>query len=343
MRPRPVPRARKSTLSIGPLLAAPRVLQALGADVRVVLREAGFTAAQFDDPESQISYRAMGRLFSRGVAHTGCDHLGLLVGQEGGLQSLGVVGLLVKYSKDVETALRCLERHFHLQVRGATILVELAGTSVRVGHVIYSPAESTEQISDGALAEVFNVLRAVCGPAWKPTEVQLARRAPADVRPYRRFFGPQVQFDAEMHAVVFSADWLRHPLPATDKHLKQLLMREIEKLQRVHPDDFPRQVRSVLRSSLATGEVGIGQVSALFSMHSRTLARRLERHDTSFRELLEDARFECARQMLADTSLDLARISIALGYARPSVFIRSFRRWSGTTPAAWRDTLASDA
>ena len=329
-------RSPESTLSIGPLMAAPDVLRSLGADVEQVLMEAGFTREQFDDPDNLISYDAMGRLFARGVAHTGCEHLGLLVGKQGGLNSLGLVGLLVNCSKDVETALRGLERHFHLRVRGAALVLEVEGDSARMGHVVHSRVDATDQINDGALAEVFNIMRALCGPTWRPTEVRLARRMPVDIRPFRRLFGAPLRFDADLHAVEFSTSWLSLGLPATDPILRRLLTREIERLEHAHGDDFPEQVRSVLRSSLATGEVSAEAIATLFSMHSRTFARRLEDFGTGLRGLLDETRFETARQMLEDTSLDISQIAASLGYARASVFIRSFRRWSGTTPAAWR-------
>ena len=168
-------RSRDSTLAIGPLLAAPEVLERLGADVAAVLAEARMTREQFESPDNVISYDAMGRLFARGVAHTGCQHLGLLVGQPGGLHSLGLVGLLVRCSRDVGTALRSLERHFHLRVRGAALVLDVDGPTTRMGHVVHDRVEATEQINDGALAEVFNILRVLCGPKWRPTEIQFAR------------------------------------------------------------------------------------------------------------------------------------------------------------------------
>ena len=329
-------RRGQSTMSIGPLQAAPGVLNSLGADVTQVLTEAGFTREQFDNPDNLISYDAMGRLFARGVARTGCEHLGLLVGRHGGLHSLGLVGLLVKCSKDVETALRSLERHFHLRVRGAALVLEVDGDSARLGHVVHKRVEATDQINDGALAEVFNAMRDLCGPTWRPTEVLLARRIPPDIGPFRRLFGAPLRFDSDLHAVVFSSEWLRRELPATDPALRRLLAREIERLEHTHGNNFPDQVRTVLRSSLSTGDVSAQSVAGLFSMRSRTLARRLGDFGTGLRELLDETRFESARQMLEDTSLEISRIAEALGYARTSVFSRSFRRWSGTTPIHWR-------
>jgi AraC-like DNA-binding protein len=76
-------------------------------------------------------------------------------------------------------------------------------------------------------------------------------------------------------------------------------------------------------------------------MHPRTLARRLEDFGTGLRELLEEARYDAAREMLVHTSLDVGQIAESLGYARTSVFTRAFRRWSGTTPVAWRRMHAS--
>ena len=329
-------RSRDSTLAIGPLLAAPEVLERLGADVAAVLAEARMTREQFESPDNVISYDAMGRLFARGVAHTGCQHLGLLVGQPGGLHSLGLVGLLVRCSRDVGTALRSLERHFHLRVRGAALVLDVDGPTTRMGHVVHDRVEATEQINDGALAEVFNILRVLCGPKWRPTEIQFARRMPADLRPFRRFFDAPLRFDADMHAVVFNSRWLSHELPAVDPELQRLLSREIARLEQTHGDNFPDQIRTVLRSSLPTGAVSAESVAGLFSMHPRTLARRLEGFGTGLRELLDETRHDAAREMLAHTSLDVGQIAESLGYARTSVFTRAFGRWTGTTPVAWR-------
>ena len=78
------------------------------------------------------------------------------------------------------------------------------------------------------------------------------------------------------------------------------------------------------------------QVAKLFSIHSRTLSRRLNACGTSFQELLDEGRFEIARQLLEDTRMELHRIAESLEYADASAFTRAFRRWSGITPGQWR-------
>jgi len=103
-------------------------------------------------------------------------------------------------------------------------------------------------------------------------------------------------------------------------------------------NDFPEQVKSVLRTALVTGDASADRVGALFSMHSRTLNRRLNAFGTGFRELVDEGRFAIARQMLEDSAMEVSQIAALLDYADASAFARAFRRWSGTTPTRWRAT-----
>jgi AraC-like DNA-binding protein len=316
----------------------PAVLRSLGADPAAIVAEAGFDLAVFDDPDNVISYAARGRLFSRCVARTGCEHFGLLLGQQGRLSWLGLVGFLVQHSPDVETALRSLERYTHLHVRGGVTSFAVHGNLAMLSFDVALPhVQATDQTGDGAMAMFFNIMRTLCGPEWKPVEVRFAHRMPEDVGPFRRFFRAPLRFDAEQNSIVFSTDWLRHPLPDDDPELRRLLHKQIDAIEARYQDDFPEQVRSVLRTALLTGHAGADQVAALFSMHSRTLRRRLDECSTSFKRLVDEGRYAIAQQMLEDSARDVNEIAESLNYADASAFTRAFRRWSGgTTPAVWR-------
>ena len=193
------------------------------------------------------------------------------------------------------------------------------------------------------MAILFNIMRTLCGPDWLPREVRFAHRKPTAVTPYRRFFRAPLVFEAEQDVVVMSSHWLTRRLPEADRGLQRLLQNHIDTLEARHGDDFPEQVRSVLRTGLLTGHASADQVAALFSMHSRTLTRRLETHGTSFKALADEGRFEIAVQMLRNTSLDVQGVAAVLDYADASAFTRAFRRWSGTTPAVWRAKNAQQA
>lgn len=324
-------------LRIGTTMALPAVLRSLGVNPAEMLAEAGFDIGLFDDPDNLISYTARGRLMAHCVARTGCQHLGLLVGQQNALHSLGLVGSLVKYSPDVGTALRNLVRYLHLRIRGAVPTLTAGGSAAIFGyHQYQSGSPAADQVADGAVAFMFNILRDLCGSGWKPAEVWFAHREPENVEPFREFFHVLPRFDAEQNALVFSSSWLRRPLSAADANLQRLLQKQMNALEVRHSDDFPEQVRSVLRASLVTRNAGADDIAALFSMHARTLHRRLNACGTGFRQILDEIRFEIARETLENSALAIDETAALLDYADARSFIRAFRRWSGTTPAKWR-------
>ena len=324
-------------LRIGTTMALPAVLRSLGVNPAEMLAEAGFDIGLFDDPDNLISYTARGRLMAHCVARTGCHHLGLLVGQQNALHSLGLVGSLVKYSPDVGTALRNLVRYLHLRIRGAVPTLTAGGGAAIFGyHQYQSGSPAADQVADGAVAFMHNILRDLCGSGWKPAEVWFAHREPENVEPFREFFHVLPRFDAEQNALVFSSSWLRRPLSVADANLQRLLQKQMNAVEVRHSDDFPEQVRSVLRASLVTRNAGADDIAALFSMHARTFHRRLNACGTGFRQILDEIRFEIARETLENSALAIDETAALLKYADARSFIRAFRRWSGTTPAKWR-------
>ena len=337
LKPRRQP--RPATLRVGGAAAIPAVLKRFGADPDEVLTEAGIDPRLFDDPGNLITYAARDRLFRQCVAKTHCPHFGLLVGQRMNLESLGLVGSLMKTSPDAGTALRSLVNYLHLHSQGAVMTLTVNDEVAMLTYDAFEPGlEATSQTGDGAVAMMLNVMRTLCGHDFRPTEAAFAHRRPADIKPFREFFRVPLYFDAEHFALVFSRDWLEVCPPAADTELQSLLQKQIDALKAKHSLEFPEQVRSVLRSALVTGHATEDQIARLFSMPSRTLSRRLEASGTGFQKLVDECRFEIAQQMLANTSLRVGQISTSLGYSRASSFIRAFRRWSGSTPEQWRTT-----
>jgi len=329
--------ARPATLRVGGAAEILAVLQGFGVDPDEVLTAAGIDPDLFADPDNLITYAARDRLFRQCVSRTGCQHFGLLVGQRMNLKALGLVGLLMRTSPNAGRALVSIVNLLHLHSQGAVMALRVDEDVAMLTYDAFEPGlEATDQTGAGAVAMMLNVMRTLCGPDFRPIEASFGHRRPADIEPFRKFFKVPLYFDAEHYALVFSRDWLDVPPPGADDELQQLLQKQVDVLESRYSLAFPDQVRQVLRSALVTGYFSESEIAALFSMHSHTFRRRLDASATSFHELVDECRFEMAREMLLNTSLSVSEISASMGYSRASSFIRAFRRWSGVTPGEWR-------
>lgn len=333
-----------ATVRIGSVWAIPELLRELGADPAAVMLAAGLEPTLFDDRQNLVSIAARGRLLEHCVQATGCRHFGLLVGQRGGIHTLGLVGLLVRNSPDVGTALRNLVGYFRLHLRSSVTSLEMDGDVAMLTYDVLQPdLEGIEQTYDGVVAVMLNIMRTLCGPDWKAREARFAHHRPDDVRPFRRFFGVPLTFDAERCALLFESHWLDARVRDADPELQRLLQDQIDALRPGADEDFADHVRSILRTSLLTGHGSAAEVAELLEMHPRTLSRRLQSCGTSFQQLVDEGRYGIARQMLENTSMDVSEIAVSLDYSDASALTRSFRRWSGTTPALWRARRAGRA
>ncbi len=102
--------------------------------------------------------------------------------------------------------------------------------------------------------------------------------------------------------------------------------------------DFATSLRLLLTGYVDEG-LTIGECADLVGMSDRTLQRRLFEYGTTFNEIHDQTRFDSARRLLLDDSINLSSIAYELGYANPANFTRAFRRWAGVSPRQHRQLL----
>ncbi|MGE3298553.1 MAG: helix-turn-helix transcriptional regulator [Porticoccaceae bacterium] len=94
---------------------------------------------------------------------------------------------------------------------------------------------------------------------------------------------------------------------------------------------------------MVTGHIAGDHIANALLINRRTLNRYLKSGGFTYRDVLEEVRFEVARQMLCYTDMEIGTIAQATQYADAANFTRAFRRWSGMTPSQWRQNEAIHA
>jgi AraC-like DNA-binding protein len=328
------------TQRVGALCALPALIRQLGGDPDSILGRAGLAPGALDAPEARVPFDVLCRALQAAAEATQCAHLGLLAGRIWRVSDLGLVGELVRYAPTVREALHTMAVHQHLNSGGGLAYLIERGGAADIGYAIYQPGVAhAEQMNDGVLAAWANVMRELCGPGWLPSEVFLPHARPVNVAPYRQFFKVQPTFNAEICALRFPANWLDRPIEGADPVRRRIA------LQRATENDgepLTHQVFRALRVVLLHGKACGDDVAGTLSMHRRTLNRRLKAHGTTYQQVLDQVRLGVACQLLADSDISLDDVAATLGYAGVSPFMRTFRRWTGTTPGCWRRTAAAE-
>ncbi len=196
--------------------------------------------------------------------------------------------------------------------------------------------------SAGAAAFGRSVFWELCGT--DPTRVLLSLPQPKDLAPFRRAFGKaKLVFEAEHFGLIYSRSALARTIPSADRDKHHEIRKFIaERWNFLQPDILDRVMRVLVPSVLA-GTPSLKATAELLVMHPRTLHRALQARGLSFRDAVNEARFEIASQLLRDTRMRIGDLAGILGYSEVSAFTRFFTGMSGQSPSDWKEQeLAKD-
>jgi AraC-like DNA-binding protein len=164
---------------------------------------------------------------------------------------------------------------------------------------------------------------------------------PLNLAPYQAYLGCALGASEQIQ-MAFSAHDARRPFltdnmamwaafePALNSRLSELDAQA----------SLRERVRAVLLETLPAGISSIDAVANRLAISKRSLQRQLADESVGFQELLSEVRHELARHYLSRTDISAGEISWLLGFQESNSFIRAFRSWTGTTPAAYRQGRA---
>ncbi len=316
--------------------AVPATLVEFCVDPATVLRRAGLDPNLFSNPENVMPYAALGRLLTESVKATGCESFGLRVGASTKASSLGLTSLVSINSPTVRDAVQVIVDTLKTSETGGTTFLDIRGGLASFGYDVTAPGvESVDQIVDASIAIAHNIMRRLCGPAWRPSRVQLIRDPPRDKGPFSKFFEAPIDYAEPSGCLVFDAATLDAPVRDRNPEYAEILAPLLEEAAANAPGDFLSAVKLIIRSQIGAGALSRDNVCRAFGLNARTFCHRLEAHGVTYSGLADEARFDAAQSLLA-RGKKLGEIATILGFAEQSAFTRAFKAWSGATPARWR-------
>lgn len=96
------------------------------------------------------------------------------------------------------------------------------------------------------------------------------------------------------------------------------------------------RVKRLIVAELCGGEPTAEVIARKMRATPRTLQRWLTARGTSYREILDGLRRDLALRYVTEDRLAISEAAYLLGFSEASAFHRSFKRWTGRTPAQYR-------
>jgi AraC-like DNA-binding protein len=179
--------------------------------------------------------------------------------------------------------------------------------------------------------------RDVMGPAFRPTQIQLISARPSWAERQAEQFGCEVLYNQRENKMLFMADWLdRAPSLGnlvTYSQVAQICDQLLAELKQ--NTGVAGKVRQVLLANLECPP-SVDDLASRIGMSTRTLRRRLQEENTSYRELIDDLRAQIAIRYVRDTQLTVEKIGFLVGFSDAAAFRYAFRRWTNTAPNEFR-------
>ncbi len=303
-------------------------------------------ARNLEDPDLRVPESVAQEVWKQAARITGDEALGLHVAESLPRGALDLVEYAFRSSSSLGLGLARLARYGRVLSDRVAARAQAQGDDLTliVGDTGASPLHSAR--AEFSLAVALRFARDATGVDIRPREVCFAHKGPEETSEFARFFRAPVRFASGSNAMVLARADADRPLLGADAALSSIVRRRLEKSlrERDTPDtgSLASQVRRILVEELGQHTLTPAIVGRRLAMSTRTLSRRLASEQTTFRKVLDEARCQLATAFLHDRSLSVADVAFFLQYSEPAAFHRSFKRWTGKTPRAYRNAAGEE-
>ena len=332
------------TLSVASINLILFAAQQRGADANALAQAVGIQADQLRDPDGRVLIRQVQALWRELTEATGDPTIALQLGELINPVAIGVLSYVMMHSPTLGQALDKLCRYQDIACEGIRTTGNIVQSATSEKHFTLSLQITSADIIypqhtlNSELSLYLAAMRALTGQRIEAHEIQFAYPKPLDTREHERVFAPaRLTFDAPETVMTLDAALLDLPVLNASPTLLTLVEKHAHTiLSKLKTPSLSSRVKTEIITLMKGEEPALATVADRLAMGIRTLQLHLKEAGTSYQQLLDETRKELAVSHLSESSMSTTDIAYLLGFAEPSVFFRSFKKWTGQTPGAYR-------
>lgn len=327
------PTVREPTFPSRLLNALVRALRQHGLDPAPLFVAHGLTVDVLNS-DLRLPHSMQNALYTDACKIANDPRFGLHIGAASDPFDFGEYGVLLLTSNSGMQVLERVVDYIHLLHDAARVSVHHDNDSVRIDHT-FERVASCRANDDAVMAGFVCRVRSALGPSWSPLAVELLYPRPSDAEAYEAFFGCPVRFASPQRSFTIPRALLDMPLPFG--HLGQVVASWAAAQTRAVDK---QSIASAVRSALMSHDPHVGWtadvIGKCLGISKRSLERWLRAEGTSFRSVVDELRLQLSKTYLEDPNHDVQTIANQLGFSDSRAFARAFKRWTGSTPSAYR-------
>jgi len=315
-----------------------------GVDLDPLLKNAGLTLREIEDPDVRLRVRDQIRFLNLAASALEDDFLGFHLAQQPDLREIGLLYYVAASSEMMSEALRRAARYSSIVNEGVSLkYLDGGDVGVKFDYVGVSRHLDRHQI-EFFTTLLVRVCRQLTGLRLVPTRVSFTHHRDGNYPEFVEFFGGNGEFGAPVDEVVFAPTIRQMPVLGADPYLSKLLIAHCEEALSRGPTNrgsFRSSVENAIVPLLPHGAARAGEIARRLGVSQRTFARRLSLEGLTFSDILEGLRSDLAKRYLNDEDLSISQIAWLLGYREVSALTHAFKRWTGKTPREARSRAVS--
>lgn len=304
-----------------------------------LLRGAGLREEQLEDPNARVSYSAFARICESAMELTQDPALGLHWGEAHASHSFPVFHL-VAHAPSLREGLASLARFERLLTDEPNFCVveHAAHVTLRCTPALSLASPSMRRFAADMMVVGFFRLFRSFSPTARPVRIAIEHEAPPYHLEYERILGQPAHFLQPHTELVFERAVLDALSPFRDDDVHEVLqtLGQDRIVRLTQAPSYALRVRDYLVKQGGRERVSMQAVARALGLSVRSLRRRLDREGRSFLEVENEALATIAQRLLSDPQRTIQETAYEMGFSSTSTFHHAFKRWTGSTPNAYR-------
>jgi AraC-like DNA-binding protein len=297
---------------------------------------AGATEDSLAEPGARLSVDEFARFVTRARELTREPGIGIYAGMQMRVSAMGYLGFAALSAPTARDALDLAQRYSATLTEAFAVRLVVDGATASL--VIEERADFGAARDTIVIALVIGIWQIGCALTGRALTgvADFAFPPPSYVLRFAAL-GPTARFGQPANRLVFDASLLDLPLTMADPAALRLAREQCEReLGALGADvELTRKARALI-AKRERGVPSIDEAANELGVSARTLKRKLAARGVAYSTLVEEEQRDKALLLLRSSDATIPEIADRLGYSDVANFARAFRRWTGTTPAAYR-------